>query len=86
MFGCGLASILIPIMLGAAAGTVVLTGVAIHEGWYVDHLSGNDIDDERVERSFASTPTMRTASHSLKSPTGAGRPAVVLKEQEKEAA
>lgn len=86
LFGCGLAYILIPIMLGAATGTVVLTGIAIHEGWYFDHLSGNDIAGERVEPSFASTPTMRTVSHPLKSPTGAGRPALVLKDQEKEAA
>ena len=33
LFGCNLSDILIPIMLGAVTGTVILTRIAIHEGW-----------------------------------------------------
>ena len=86
LFGCTLAYIVVPIMLGAVTGTVVLTAVAIHEGWYFDHLSGSDLAEERPEPIFASTRGVRTVSHPLKSPTDADRQAVVLKEQEKKAA
>jgi hypothetical protein len=49
LFGWGLCDILVRVMLVAVPCTVVLTGVALHQGWYYDHLSGWGFDSERVE-------------------------------------
>ena len=57
LFGCALSYILILIILGAATGTLILTGLAMHEGWYFDHLSGEDTR-ERAKPS----PARRTIS------------------------
>jgi len=84
LFGCALADILIPIMLGAIAGTVVLTGIAIHEGWYFDHLTGCDVAPERVEPTFALPPQAGTKP--LKSHPVRHGPRVVSEEREKVAA
>ena len=49
LFGCNLSYILIPVILGSATGTAILTGIAVREGWYFDHLSGEEVTRERVE-------------------------------------
>jgi hypothetical protein len=38
-FGCELTEPLAQVVLVAAAGAAILTGVGIHEGWYADHLA-----------------------------------------------
>ena len=37
-FGCEYGDALAEVVLAALAGTVILTGIAIYEGWYADHL------------------------------------------------
>jgi hypothetical protein len=39
LFGFGLVDIVAQLMLVAVAGTAILTAIAIHEGWYAEHLS-----------------------------------------------
>jgi hypothetical protein len=38
-FGCALTEPLTQVLLFATASTAILTGIAIHEGWYADHLA-----------------------------------------------
>ena len=52
-FGWVLCDIVVPVMLVAVPCTLILTGVALHHGWYYDHLSGWGFDNEHVE------PTLR---------------------------
>ena len=49
LFGWGLCDILIRIMLVAVPCTLILTAVALRQGWYYDHLSGWGFDSEGVE-------------------------------------
>jgi len=49
LFGWGSYNILVPVLLVGVPCTLILTGVALHEGWYYDHLSGWGFDSERVE-------------------------------------
>lgn len=49
LFGWGSCNVLVPVLLLAVPCTLILTGVALHEGWYYDHLSGWGFDSERVE-------------------------------------
>jgi hypothetical protein len=48
--------ILAQIILVAVAGTACLTAMAIHEGWYFDHLSGWGLTRNHVEPSFTAKP------------------------------
>ena len=48
--------ILAQIILVAVAGTACLTTMAIHEGWYFDHLSGWGLTRNHVEPSFTAKP------------------------------
>jgi hypothetical protein len=86
LFGCTLSHILIPVLLGAVTGTVVLTGIAIREGWYFDHLSEGGVAPGRAEPPSASPPRVQAGAKPLKSRNAKGGHAMVLKEQEKEAA
>jgi hypothetical protein len=49
LFGWDLCDVLLPVMVVAVPCTLILTGVALHHGWYYDHLSGWGFDSERVE-------------------------------------
>ena len=40
IFGCIMTENLAQVMLVAVAGTAILTTIAVHEGWYLEHLSG----------------------------------------------
>ena len=44
-----LADIVAQATLAAVAGTAILTGVAIHEGWYLEHLSEWGLTGNREE-------------------------------------
>jgi hypothetical protein len=52
LFDWILSDILVQVMLVAVACTAILTGIAIHEGWYIEHLSGWGLTRERVEPSL----------------------------------
>jgi hypothetical protein len=47
-FGGELTEPLAEVVLVATAGTAMLTGIAIHEGWYADHLSRLAGSDEAL--------------------------------------
>ena len=49
-------SVVVPIILVAVPCTLILTGVALYEGWYYDHLSGWGFDSERVEPTLPPKP------------------------------
>ena len=51
-----LTEILAQVMLVAVAGTAILTTIAVHEGWYLEHLSDWRIDRNRVEPSLSAAP------------------------------
>ena len=51
-FGCTVTDILVQAMLVALAGTGILTAFAVHQGWYLEHLSGWGIAGDRVEPSL----------------------------------
>jgi hypothetical protein len=38
----------------AAAGAAILTAIAVHEGWYLEHISGWGLPHERVEPTVSS--------------------------------
>jgi hypothetical protein len=46
--------ILVQVMLVAVAGAAILTAIAVHEGWYLEHLSGWGLPHERVEPTVSS--------------------------------
>jgi hypothetical protein len=50
IFGSALTHILVQVVLVAVAGTAILTTIAVHEGWYLEHLSG--LASNRVEPSL----------------------------------
>jgi hypothetical protein len=56
IFDWVLTDILAQVMLAAVAGTAVLTAIAIHEGWYFEHLSGWGLTGQRVEPSVSTKP------------------------------
>ena len=56
-----LTEILVQVMLVAVGGTAVLTAIAIHEGWYFDHVSGWGLTDQRVEPSVSAKPPAAAA-------------------------
>jgi len=39
VFGCALTEPLAQVVLAAAVSTALLTALALHEGWYADHLT-----------------------------------------------
>lgn len=56
--GCGLTDIVAQATLAAVSASAILTGVAIHEGWYLDHLGrigerdqADGEDDDKAEDS-----------------------------------
>jgi hypothetical protein len=51
--------ILVQVMLVAVACTAILTAIAIHEDWYLEHLSRWRLTRERVEPSLS--PKQRSA-------------------------
>jgi hypothetical protein len=52
IFDSILTYILALVMLIAVGGTATLTAIAIHQGWYLEHLSGWELTRNRVEPSF----------------------------------
>jgi hypothetical protein len=52
IFGIALTLILVQVVLVAVAGTAILTTIAVHEGWYLEHLSGWGLASNRVEPSL----------------------------------
>jgi hypothetical protein len=48
-----LTEILAQAMLVGVAGTAILTTIAIHEGWYLEHLSDWGLAHDRVEPSLS---------------------------------
>jgi len=44
------------LMLVAVAGTPILTTIAVHEGWYLEHLSDWGLAGDRVEPSLRAEP------------------------------
>ena len=53
IFDWSLTDILVQVMLFAVAGTAILTTIAVHEGWYLEHLSGWALAGDRVEPSLS---------------------------------
>jgi hypothetical protein len=51
-----LTEILAQIILVAVGGTALLTAIAIHEGWYFDHLSDWGLTSHRVEPDIKAKP------------------------------
>ena len=51
------------VMLIAVAGTAILTAIAIHQGWYFEHLSGWGFTRNRVEPSLTAKPLMADDAH-----------------------
>jgi len=65
IFGCPVTDILVQVVLVGVAGTGILTSIAVHEGWYVEHLSGLGLAGDRVEpRLRAQPPSPRSADSS----------------------
>jgi len=48
-----LTEILVQVMLVAVAGTAIVTTIAVHEGWYLEHLSDWGLAGDRVEPSLS---------------------------------
>jgi hypothetical protein len=51
-----LADIVAQATLAAVAGTAILTVIAIHEGWYLEHLSGWGLTRNREEANRDAQP------------------------------
>lgn len=51
-----LTEILAQVILVAVGGTALLTAIAIHEGWYFDHLSEWGLTPHRVEPDIRAKP------------------------------
>jgi hypothetical protein len=51
-----LTEILVQAMLVAVAGTAILTTIAVHEGWYLEHLSDWRLERNRAEPSLSAVP------------------------------
>jgi hypothetical protein len=56
IFDSILTDILALVMLIEVAGTIILTAIAIHEGWYLERLSGWGLTRNRVEHSLNAEP------------------------------
>jgi len=56
LFSWVLTEILAQIMLVSVGGTALLTAIAIHEGWYFDHLSEWGLATHRVEPNTRAEP------------------------------
>jgi hypothetical protein len=56
LFGCVLTDFLVQAMLVAVAGTAILTTIAVHEGWYLEHLSGWGLPRDRVDPVIRAPP------------------------------
>jgi hypothetical protein len=54
IFDSILTDILALVMLIAVAGATILTAIAIHEGWYLERLSGWGLTRNRVEPNLPS--------------------------------
>ena len=52
IFGCPVTDTLVQVVLVGIAGTAILTTIAVHEGWYLEHLSGWGLAGDRVEAIF----------------------------------
>jgi hypothetical protein len=44
---------LVQAMLVAVAGTAILTTIAVHEGWYLERLSGWGLPRDRIDPSLS---------------------------------
>ena len=65
IFAWMLAETLAQVMLVAVAGTAILTTIAIHEGWYLEHLSDWGLARDRAEPDLsAESQTEADAQHS----------------------
>ena len=53
IFDWMLTEILAQAMLVAVAATAILTTIAVHEGWYLEHLSDWGLARDRVEPSLS---------------------------------
>jgi hypothetical protein len=67
-FDCVLTEPLPQVVLLAAASTAILTGIAIHEGWYADHLSRLAGADEHPRRPTRLEPTFEQGRRSSTAP------------------
>ena len=56
IFSWPVTDILVQVVLVAVAGTGILTTIAVHEGWYFQHLSGWGLAGDRVEPSLRAQP------------------------------
>lgn len=56
VFDWVLTEILAQVILVAVGGTALLTAIAIHEGWYFEHLSEWGLDTRRVEPKLRAEP------------------------------
>ena len=56
IFGCPVTDTLVQVVLVGIAGTAILTTIAVHEGWYLEHLSGWGLAGDRVEPSLRAQP------------------------------
>jgi hypothetical protein len=54
LFDWILSDILVQVMLVAVAGAAILTAIAVHEGWYLEHLSRWRLTRERFEPTLSS--------------------------------
>jgi hypothetical protein len=56
IFGWPVTDTLVQVVLAGVAGTGILTTIAVHEGWYLEHLSGWGLAGDRVEPSLRARP------------------------------
>ena len=56
IFGWPVTDTLVQVVLAGVAGTGILTTIAVHEGWYLEHLSGWGLAGDRVEPSLRAWP------------------------------
>lgn len=86
LFDSVVGEILAQVVLVAVAGTAILTGIAIHEGWYFEHLSGWGVARERVEPSLTAESGHTDNVAALKRQTQADEQEGSIKSQEKKVA
>jgi hypothetical protein len=67
-----LTEILAQVMLVAVAGTAILTTVAVHEGWYLEHLSDLGLAPDRVEPRLHAESWNEADVHPVIAPVGQG--------------
>ena len=70
VFDWSLTEILVQVMLVALAGTAILTTIAVHEGWYLEHLSDWGLDRNRVEPSLSTAPSSTQGADAGKGRSG----------------